>query len=113
MPPRVYYLDDETLLIKQFERYMTAKGIETRVFEHAGALIEACVEATPDVVFLDYRLADTTGIVVAEKLDSAIKKILVTGELAVDAGAQFAAVLSKPFRLSEAAALVSSLLATP
>lgn len=111
MPARVYYLDDETLLLKQFDRFMTGKGLESRVFEQADAFIAACREVPPDVVFLDFRLADTTGLAVAKELDSAIKKVLVTGELTVDEGPDFAAVLSKPFRLSEAVALVDSLLA--
>ena len=110
MRAKLYYLDDEPLLVKQFERYMTRQGFEVRVFTDASDLIEACQEDRPDLLFLDYRLADTTGFEVAAAVDGSIKKVLVTGELSVEPPEGFCEVLSKPFRIKEAFELVAALL---
>ncbi len=111
MPPKVYYLDDEELLAKHFQRYLTAKGMDVRVFGDALAAIEACRSDPPDLLFIDYRLADTTGDKVAQAVDRDILKVLVTGDLSSSTGDHFCAVVHKPFSLKAVCELVSELLA--
>ncbi len=49
----------------------------------------------PDIMFIDYRLADTSGDRVARKLDDSIEKILVTGELTLPDKSLFLENISK------------------
>jgi DNA-binding response OmpR family regulator len=106
MTKRVYYLDDEASLCSVFKEFVSLLGFEVTTFVNAHEAIEACVEQPPDLMFIDYKLADVTGVEVAELLDSDIPKILVTGELSVRGVEAFQEVLEKPFRLAELKRLI-------
>lgn len=101
MRKKVYYLDDEVDLCNLFQEYIESDEIEVNTFIDASAAIEKCSSMPPDLMFIDYRLADTTGDVVATIIDSKIEKILVTGELKKPEYDVFSQVISKPFRLIE------------
>jgi len=101
MRKKVYYLDDEVDLCNLFQEFIETDEIEVITFVDASAAIEKCSKMPPDLIFIDYRLADTTGDVVATIIDSRIEKILVTGELQKPEHNVFSQVISKPFRLIE------------
>jgi DNA-binding response OmpR family regulator len=99
MTTKVYYLDDEFFLCEIFKEYFSADNIEVKVFTDAREAIAECARVPPDMMFIDYRLADTTGLEVAKKLSDKILKVLVTGELQTPQNDQFIRVIEKPFEL--------------
>ena len=109
MPIRLIYLDDEDELCQGFAEFMTLMGHEVRTFVDAASTIAACNASPPDVLFLDYRLPDTTGYLVAKQIDPSIPTVLVTGDLAVERSEDFAEILHKPFRLMDAHRLALAL----
>jgi len=110
MGPTVYYVDDEPQLTRHFRAYMERRGFSVRVFRDAAATIEACRKDPPRVLFIDYRLEETTGDKVADAVAHEIKKVLVTGDLNTHTDDRFCAVLNKPFKLEKALELVNDLL---
>ncbi len=97
----VYYVDDEEHLCDLFREYLELVGFEVETFVDASTAISACREHPPSIIFIDFRLADTTGDLVARAIDPHIPKILVTGDLGKKALAPFVAILQKPFKLPE------------
>lgn len=57
--------------------------IAVETFTDGEKAITAINASIPDLVFLDYRLPETTGEAVALRLNSAILKTLITGDLNV------------------------------
>lgn len=112
MPTHVYYLDDERQLCDVFAEFIADDDIQVTTFTEADLAIDACKTEPPDIMFLDYRLADTTGIEVAETLETLDKdfvKILVTGELESPSTKLFHSIIPKPYRLVEIKSLIQSL----
>lgn len=100
MTYRIYYLDDEEDLVNLFKAFIVDENIEVLTFTDASEAIARCQSAPPDLIFIDYRLADTTGDRVASLLDINIEKILLTGELDMAENALFERIIKKPFKLS-------------
>ena len=95
----VYYLDDEAEICAVFSAFLTSMEIPVKTFTDAAEAIEYCKHTPPDLIFIDYRLADTTGDLVANSLYNDISKILVTGDLLSSKRHLFIDVINKPFRL--------------
>jgi DNA-binding NtrC family response regulator len=110
MPFRIYYLDDEEDLLNLFKVFIVSDKVEVTTFNSATEAIACCQHTPPDLFFIDYRLADTTGDKVAEALDANIKKILLTGELDMDKAPLFEQVIKKPFKLSHIKNVVEQVL---
>jgi len=101
MAIKVYYLDDESGLCDVFKEFIESDDIQVVTFTESPPAVSYALENPPDIMFIDYRLADTTGELVARKLDPRIPKILVTGELAAPDTKLFYRVVSKPYRLKQ------------
>lgn len=99
MTKRVYYLDDEVDLCNLFKEFIQSDTVEVVTFVDTQEAIQRCEKFPPDLMFIDYRLSDTTGNLVAEALSDDFEKILVTGELELPQHAVFSEVISKPYRL--------------
>jgi DNA-binding NtrC family response regulator len=95
MALKVFYLDDEIDLCEIFFETFDSPEIEVKVFSEPSQILEAVQSNPPDVIFLDYRLPNTTGDLVALKMNNAIPKYLMTGELDVVTVAKFEAILTK------------------
>jgi DNA-binding NtrC family response regulator len=102
----VYYLDDEVGLCHVFREFLTSMDIDVKTFIDATEAIEICKHSAPDLFFIDYRLKDTTGDVVAKAVSKDIPKILVTGELIAKEQHLFVDVINKPFRLKNVASVI-------
>lgn len=111
MSERIYYLDDELHLCEIFREYMEFAGYEVLTFTDSNLAIESCETNPPAMIFIDYRLADSTGGEVAESLPEEITKVLVTGELAMPNVRNFDYLMAKPYKLNEVKALVQKHLA--
>lgn len=102
----VCYLDDETDLCEVFSTFLTSLNIDVKTFTDAAEAIKYVSHSPPDLFFIDYRLKDTTGFVVATAIDPQIVKILVTGDLIAPEKDGFVDVLNKPFRLKAVASMI-------
>lgn len=106
---KIYYLDDEEALCDIFKELFSDNYTTVETFIDAGNAISRCETAPPDIIFIDYRLTDTSGDKVAAALDSSIVKVLVTGELEVPNNTLFFDVVSKPYKLSKLKEIVDTL----
>lgn len=98
---KVFYLDDEPLLLEVFSDLFASEEIEIRTFSDPAKALDAVRESPPDLIVLDHRLPGTTGDRIAAQMDPKIPKILVTGDLEVACGSSFVAKFYKPFELDE------------
>jgi two-component system OmpR family response regulator/two-component system alkaline phosphatase synthesis response regulator PhoP len=107
---KIFYLEDEVELCEMVREALVSTEIEFKCFPTANEFQLAVEAENPDIVIIDYRLTETTGIEVATKLPSSLPKVLVTGELILpDYKTLFNAVVTKPFRLTELKTTVMSL----
>jgi DNA-binding response OmpR family regulator len=84
--------------------------VSIQAFTDPEAAIKAINESKPDLVFLDYRLPETTSHDVATRLNPDIPKVLLTGDLTVNARNCFIKVFYKPFDFEEMEAFIQSCL---
>lgn len=96
MSLKVVYLDDEPELCTLFEEMFSSGNVIIKTFVDANAAIDYVRINPPDIIFLDYRLRQTTGVQVAIKMDNLIPKILVTGDLTEEFSGDFFKVFHKP-----------------
>ncbi|MEW6981249.1 response regulator [Colwelliaceae bacterium 6471] len=97
----VYLLDDEKVLCDIFAEYFHSNMTTVHTFTDAEQAICACKEIPPDIFFIDYRLPNITGDEVAISVSESIPKILMTGDLSVEAKYKFQRVISKPYHFHE------------
>ncbi len=101
MPTHIFYLDDEISFCNVFKLFLENEGFTVSTFTCAQKAIDAASSNPPDIFFIDYRLANTTGDIVAEKISESIPKVLVTGELHDPNIPHFLKVFKKPYSLME------------
>lgn len=99
MKTKIAYLDDEELLGELFVEFLSELDYDGRFFTDPDEFIDFCDREKPALVFIDYRMPAARGDVVAEQLDPELPKILMTGELSVQALEMFNEVLPKPTKL--------------
>lgn len=104
----IYYLDDELALCDIFKAYLSDEQTQVETFSIGSDAIAACKLKKPDLMFIDYRLSETSGDQVARALDPAIPKVLVTGELDLSVDDLFLTVIAKPYKLKSIKVFVES-----
>lgn len=97
MPLKVFYLDDEPELCEIFKDEFESADCTVVTFVSAEKILEATKCSPPDLIFLDYRLTETNGDLVAQAMPLSIPKYLITGESSVRTQYKFLGVLGKPF----------------
>lgn len=100
-PFNVVYLDDEPLLCEFFKDCLESDDVIIKTFINPEEAIQEILTNRPDLVFLDFRLPNTTGDIVAQKIPENIPKVLITGDLVVEAKSTFIKIFKKPFNFSE------------
>jgi len=110
MQLKIIYLDDEPDLCEMFVDNFASPIVSIQTFTDPEAAITAINESKPDLVFLDYRLPETTGQEVATRLNPDMPKVLLTGDLSVDTRNSFIKVFHKPFDFGEMEAFIQSFL---
>ena len=103
---RVVYLDDEPDLLETFQETFSSDDIKVVTFADAQQAIEDVRNHPPDIIFLDYRLPDTTGDQVARSMDPKIPKAIITGELGLSAPPEVEVVFFKPYKTSDIEAFI-------
>lgn len=101
MPLKIFYLDDEQDLLDVFSDLFSDEDIVIATSSNPLEALAAIKKFQPDLIFLDYRLPNTTGDQFAKQLDISIPKILMTGDLTVQPESQFEQIISKPFNPDE------------
>jgi DNA-binding NtrC family response regulator len=86
-PPLVYVVDDDEGMRETIIEILALSGIDAEGFG-TGASVQAALDGTrPDLVMVDQRLPDTTGILLAASLKSQhpdLGVILLTGYMSAD-----------------------------
>lgn len=113
MPVDLIYIDDEAELTSLFKDLFQSDGIKVRVFTDVKAALESARMAPPDVVFIDFRLPNTTGDKVAEQMDPKIPKVLITGDLEAKTDFKFSAVFQKPYEPADILNYIQTLKPNP
>jgi DNA-binding NtrC family response regulator len=96
---KVYYLDDEPDLLDLFSHTFTSPEVEVKTFTDASEFTLAVQAERPDVVFLDFRLSQSSGYSIAQNLDPSIRKVLITGDASVTESHSFERVFEKPYSI--------------
>ncbi len=101
MQVKIFFLDDEPDLCEIFLDEFSSEVIQVSAFTDPKVAIAEVFSCPPDVIFIDYRLPNTTGDLVANNLPPHIPKYLVTGDSLVSAPKGFEAVLAKPIDMEK------------
>ena len=109
MPLKIYYLDDEAALCEIFFDIVSSSRYHVETFQDVELFLKRYENAKPDLIFLDYRLHNTTGDKVAEKLDASIPKVLISGDLQLNTKFKFDVFLPKPFKEAQLLDLIEKL----
>lgn len=112
MPIKIYYLDDEVDLLSVFTDTFSSPTIEVITFSDPEKAIEAINSGSPDLVFLDYRLPNMTGIDIAKRIRTNVPLILLTADSGVlndsKTNSLFKAVFTKPFPVEKIEKFIQS-----
>ncbi len=108
MPLEVYYVDDEHDLLELFSDIFMSEEVRVTTFHDPNDAERVIGERPPDLLFLDHRLPGTTGDQIAQRLDPAIPKVLITGDVLVKVESKFVAIFPKPFSIEKLKALIDS-----
>lgn len=101
MALNVFYVDDESDLCELFQETFENKDTLIKTFCNPNDALEAAKSTRPDVIFLDFRLANTTGEKLAFLFERSIPKYLVTGEMTVSVNYPFEGIIHKPYKSLE------------
>ncbi len=106
MPLKIAYLDDEPELCETFVDNFANDCVEIRTFTDPESFLASLVTYQPDMVFLDYRLPNCNGDLIASRIRGEIPKILITGDFTVTPQTKFHRILQKPYNFAEVEALI-------
>ena len=101
MKLKAIYIDDEPELLEMFSELFSNEHIEIKTFSDTEKGLAAIAHENPHLVILDYRLKDTTGDKLAQKISSKIPKILISGDLSIHQDPHFIKIFRKPIEMSE------------
>ncbi|MFY8351307.1 response regulator [Pseudoalteromonas sp. SSM20] len=97
----IVYVDDEQYLTDIFTHFFSGQNYQVNVFTDEFKAIEFCKNTPPDILFIDYRLAQLRGDDVARHVPEHIHKVLVSGDVHIKTKYPFDAFVEKPFKLND------------
>jgi DNA-binding NtrC family response regulator len=109
MQHKILVIDDEKLIRWTLEQHLVKEGYEVTTVDTAEKGLELIIEDTPDIVLLDNRLPEMTGIEMLEKLrvrERGLTVIMITAYGLVESAVKAMKLgaydyISKPFNLEE------------
>ncbi len=109
MPQKILVIDDEKLIRWTLEQHLVKEGYDVTTAESAERGLELLAEDLPDLILLDNRLPDMSGLKMLEKLnvhDNGIMVIMITAYGMVETAVKAMKLgaydyISKPFNLEE------------
>ncbi len=101
MALEVIYIDDELELLEMFSELFSNDHIRIKTYSETEPGLNAISQSHPDLVILDYRLKETTGDKLAQRIPSHIPKILLSGDLSFQSDDLFMKIFRKPIEMSE------------
>jgi DNA-binding response OmpR family regulator len=102
MSLKILYIDDEQDLCQMFEdNFGMSNDVTIDTFTDPEKGLSALPSIEPDLIFLDYRLPNTTGVEIANRIQAKIPIALVTGELGMKLQPPFIRIFWKPFDFEE------------
>lgn len=104
---QIVYIDDEPDICEIFSDLFQSSTLDVHVFTDPELAIERLKSHSADIVFIDYRLPQTTGDQVARRISKDIPKALITGELSVQPDYEFDRIFSKPLDVDEIEKFIS------
>ena len=110
---KIYYLDDEPALLEIFVDTFASDSIHVTTFTDPEKAIAEIELNPPDLLFLDFRLPNTTGVEFARRLDPSIPKALVTGDMSFKNDEVFVATFEKPTKTEAIEAFIRSHMEAP
>jgi len=108
MSLKIVYLDDEPDLLEMFVDTFSSPDLEIATFTETAPALENIKANPPDIVFLDYRLRNTTGDKVAMEIAAHIPKALITGELGINPKCPIDVIFYKPYKTEDVEKFIDS-----
>lgn len=108
MALKVTYIDDETELCEIFKDAFSSTGVVIDVYSDPQKALDGVKANPPDLLFIDYRLPNTTGIQLAEKMNIKVPMHLITGELDLEMPKGFSSILAKPLDFEKIQNIIDS-----
>lgn len=97
MKINVLYLDDESDICNVFLETFSTEDVVIETYTDTDSALEAARNKQFDVIFIDYRLPDNMGDIIAQKMPEQIPKYLLSGEVPLSVPKFiFSGVLEKP-----------------
>ena len=106
MSLKLVYIDDELDLCEIFDALFASEMVSVRTFTDPREGVQAIASDRPDVLFIDYRLPGVSGIELARGIDPSIPKYLVTGEINIEAQANFLGIIAKPIDVDKVSQII-------
>lgn len=97
MEIKIYYLDDEPALLSLFKDLFESDEVKVKTYVQVEVALDEIKKNPPDILFLDYRLPNTTAEDIVPRLSPSLPKAIITGELNVSMKSNIDAVFEKPF----------------
>jgi DNA-binding response OmpR family regulator len=106
MALNLVYLDDEEDLCSLFAEMFSSDEVKIKTFVDPELAIQEVSSNPPDLIFLDFRLPKVTGDMVALKMNNAIPKVLISGDISPITEYKFLKIFGKPWTVSEVENLI-------
>ena len=109
MHKNIVYIDDEVDLCDLFAQIFATEEISITTFNDPDKAVGYINSNDIDLIFIDYRLPNTTGDDIAFKIKSKATKYIITGELEFIPKSDVKGVLNKPIDIAKINQIIASI----
>ncbi len=98
---KIVYIDDEVDMCLMFFENFSSSDVVIKTFSDMTDISKRVESESPDIIFLDYRLPNTTGDQLSSFLMPQVPKVLLTGDVFLEPKGKYLKVFTKPFDFKE------------